>query len=130
WSVADHLRDTKAEAFDLIKQLEFDSELWSECNESVILAAWWHDVGKTLERWWRAAEKQIESLKTKARAFLTAHPDGDEAEFVRSFLMQLEYHSVTEKLWAKFPSLDEALKHSKLSAEARKRVKKGIDVRF
>lgn len=130
WSVADHLRDTKAEAFDLISQLQFGSELWGGCSQSVILAAWWHDVGKTLERWWRAAEKQIESLKMKARAFLTTHPDGDEAEFVKSFLMQLEYHSVTETLWAKFPSLDEALKRSKLSAEARKRVKKAIDVRF
>jgi CRISPR-associated endonuclease/helicase Cas3 len=130
WSVENHLRDTRAEAVDLIKQIQFDGELWKTCGQSVILAAWWHDVGKTLEPWWRAAEKQIEELKTKAREFLTAHPDGDAAELVKSFLLQLEAHSVTETLWAKFPSLDEALKRSGLSAKTCKWLKKEIDVRF
>jgi len=130
WTVPNHLRDTKAEAFHTISQLQFDDELWSRCGQSVILAAWWHDVGKTLEPWWRAAERQIEELKTKARVFLSHHPDDDEAEFVRSFLTLLEAHSVTDDLWAKFPSLDEALKRSGLSTGARKRVKKDMDVRF
>ncbi len=130
WPVANHLRDAKAEAFDIVRQIQFDDELWSRCSQSVILAAWWHDVGKTLEPWWRAAERQIDELKAKAREFLTANHDGGETEFVKSFLTQLESHLVTDNLWAKFPSLDEALKRSNLSLVARKRIKKAIDVRF
>jgi CRISPR-associated endonuclease/helicase Cas3 len=130
WSVSNHLRDAKAEAIDIISQLQFGHDLWSRCGQSVVLAAWWHDVGKTLEPWWRAAERQIEQLKAKARVFLSRHHDGDEAEFVRSFLTQLEANSVTDDLWAKFPSLDEASKRSNLSTGARKRIKKEIDVPF
>jgi len=130
WSVANHLRDAKAEALDIIRQLQFGDDLWGRCGLSVVFAASWHDVGKTLETWWRAAERQIEELKGKAEAFVTAHPAGDEAEFVKSFLTQLESHSFTENLWAKFPGLKEALERSKLSAVSRRRIKREIDVPF
>jgi CRISPR-associated endonuclease/helicase Cas3 len=130
WPLADHLRDAQSESVDLIRELQFEGDLWSRCGRSVVRAAWWHDVGKALEQWWRAAEKQIDELKANATAFLNAHAGGDEAEFVRGFLSQLESHSVPETLWAKFPSLRQSLKGSTLSAAARKVVKSEIDVWF
>jgi CRISPR-associated endonuclease/helicase Cas3 len=129
-SVTDHLQDTKAEANDLVGQLQVEGELWSICRSSVVTAAWWHDVGKTLKQWQEAGKKQMVDMKRKAEEFLATDPSDDEAECVRKFLLKLERMGTSSDMWAKFPNLDDELRHAKLSDEARKRIKHAINVQF
>jgi CRISPR-associated endonuclease/helicase Cas3 len=128
--VSDHLRDTEAEARELVSKIQFDDDLWKRCAPSVVKGAWWHDVGKTLNRWQEAGKKQIAEIVAKAEKFLSENPGGDEVDFVREFLFKAKKQFADSDLWAKFPGLDQELKRSKLSAEARKRVKKAIGVQF
>ncbi len=69
-------------------------------------------------------------MREKAREFLAANSNVDEAEFVAHFLEKLEKESPASDLWAKFPSLWEELEKSKLLPEARRRIKNKIDVPF
>lgn len=138
--VPDHLRDAEAEARVLIGQLEFDGMLWPRCAQSVIKGAWWHDVGKTVMRsggdgkklfaWQDAAFEQLDAMKQKGKRFLTVDADADEVDFVREFLPMLERRGSDSDLWAKFPGLDQELKRSKLSIDARKRIKREMGVGF
>jgi CRISPR-associated endonuclease/helicase Cas3 len=129
-SVPDHLQDTKAEASDLVGQLLIEGDLWSICRSSVVTAAWWHDVGKTLKQWQEAGKKQMMDMKRKAEEFLATDPSDGEADCIRKFLLKLERMDTEPDMWAKFPNLDDELKHAKLSDEARKRIKRAIDVPF
>jgi CRISPR-associated endonuclease/helicase Cas3 len=69
-------------------------------------------------------------MKRKAEEFLATDPSDDEADCVRKFLLKLERMDTEPDMWAKFPNLDDELKHAKLSDEARKRIKRAIDVPF
>jgi CRISPR-associated endonuclease/helicase Cas3 len=129
-SVPDHLQDTKAEASDLVGQLQVEGELWSICRSSVVTAAWWHDVGKTLKQWQEAGKKQMMDMKSKAEEFLATDPSDAEADCVRKFLLKLARMDTHPDMWAKFPNLGDELRHAKLSDEARKRVKHAINVPF
>jgi len=129
-TVPDHLRDTKAEAVDLIGKLQFEGGLWIRCSSSVIKGAWWHDVGKTISRWQRAGWKYIEDSINKAREFLNACPDSAAADFVREFLKKLESLSADSDQWAKFPDIKYDLKGSKLPANTQKQIKRALNVSF
>jgi CRISPR-associated endonuclease/helicase Cas3 len=129
-TVPDHLRDTEAEARDIVRPLEFRDALWPSAGQAVIKGAWWHDVGKTLGGWQQAAARQIEEMSERAREFLAANPGGDEAAFVMRFLAKLEKESPASNFWAKFPNLWEELEKSKLPLDARRRIKKKVDVPF
>lgn len=129
-TVPDHLRDTEAEARDIVRAFHFEDALWQSSSQAVTKGAWWHDVGKTLSGWQQAAARQIEEMREKAREFLAANSNVDEAEFVACFLAKLEKESPISDLWAKFPNLWEELEKSNLLPEARRRIKKMIDIPF
>jgi CRISPR-associated endonuclease/helicase Cas3 len=129
-SVSDHLQDTKAEARDLVRELSIEGEIWSRCSVSVVTAAWWHDVGKTLKQWQDAGIGQVTEMKRRAEEFLATKPSDDEADCVRKFLLKVEGMGTASAMWAKFPSLHDELRHAKLSDEARKRIKNAINVSF
>lgn len=129
-TVPDHLRDTEAEARDVVRPMQFQDELWPLAGQAVIKGAWWHDVGKTLSGWQQSAARQIAEMIEKAKAFIAANPEADEAAFVTRFLAKLEKESPAANLWAKFPNLWEELEKSSLSPEVRRRIKRQIDVPF
>jgi CRISPR-associated endonuclease/helicase Cas3 len=129
-TVPDHLRDTEAEARDIVRSLQFQDDFWPAAEQAVIKGAWWHDVGKTLSGWQQAAAEQIEEMIKRAKEFLAANPNTDEADFVARFLAKLEKESPAAAPWAKFPNLWEELEKSKLLPEARRRIKQRIDVPF
>src|SRR5262249_22049854 len=75
-------------------------------------------------------KKQMVDMKRKAEEFLATDPSDDEGECVRKFLLKLEHMDIHPDMWAKFPNLDDELRHAKLSDEARKRIKHAINVPF
>lgn len=132
-SLKDHLLNAEAEAKAIVRSLLFKNDLWKSCSESVIRAAWWHDVGKALSRWQQSAKEQLSQIKEKGRQFLEKNPNGPEAEFVMSFMEQLkrlESEEFNNELWAKFPGLDQALRSSGLPPKAQKRLKREIGEPF
>ncbi|MGE3537982.1 MAG: CRISPR-associated helicase Cas3' [Candidatus Tectimicrobiota bacterium] len=129
-SVPDHLQDTRAEAYDLVRQVQLEGELWVQCSASVVIAAWWHDVGKILKPWQDAGVRQMAEMRRRGEAFLAADVSAEEAKCVETFLLKLARIDSAAEAWAKFPNLDDELRRAQMPYESRKRVKDAINVQF
>ncbi|MBV9925498.1 MAG: CRISPR-associated helicase Cas3' [Acidobacteria bacterium] len=134
-SLSAHLRDTEAEAKEIVAKLEL--ELGEECviaGQSVIKGAWWHDTGKTFEQWQAAVKDFCTKLTAQAEHFLTQNPEPDKAAFVQKFLEELKTLPSEKKPWAKFPDIKYALKEKEsahsLSAKAKGEIAKELNAQF
>lgn len=131
-TLSDHILDVEAEAKQLVEDLHFDENAgWDHCRDSVVLAAWWHDVGKALPRWQQSGKNQLVTIRERAHKFLESNSGNlqkSEIEFIQSFLKKLDEPATG--FWAKFPSLDQALISSSLSGESRKRIKTALGTPF
>jgi CRISPR-associated endonuclease/helicase Cas3 len=132
-SLSAHLRDTEAEAKEIVAKLE--QELGEEfliSGQSVIKCAWWHDTGKTFEQWQTAVEDFCTKLAAQAEKFLTQNPEPDKAAFMQKFLVELKALPSEKKPWAKFPDIKYALEKSSppLSYKAKREIIKELNAQF
>lgn len=132
-SLSAHLRDTEAEAKEIVTKL--GQELGEEfliVGQSVIKGAWWHDTGKNYRQWQTAVKDFCTKLAAQAENFLTQNPEPDKATFVQKFLEELKALPFEKKPWAKFPDIKYGLKKSSpsLSYKAKREITKELNAQF
>ena len=130
-SLSAHLRDTEAEAKEIVTKL--GQELGEEfliAGQSVIKGAWWHDTGKTYEQWQAAVKDFCTKLAVQAESFLAHNTESDKTTFVQNFLKELKALPFEKKPWAKFPDIKYALKKSSLSYKARREITGELKAQF
>lgn len=130
-SLSAHLRDTEAEATEIVTKLGRDlDEEFLVAGQAVIKSAWWHDTGKTYRQWQTAVEIFCMELAAQAEDFLNQNPQPDMAAFMQKFLMELKALPSEKKPWAKFPDIKHALESSSLSYNAKREITSKLKAQF
>jgi CRISPR-associated endonuclease/helicase Cas3 len=130
-SLSAHLRDTEAEAKEIVSEL--GQELGRDflvAGQSVIKGAWWHDTGKSHQQWQTAVEKFCVELATQAENFLAQSHEPDKAAFVETLLLELKALPYEKRPWAKFPDVKYGYKTSALSYRARSEIAGELKAQF
>lgn len=127
YALIDHLRDAEIEAQDLIKLLGFDQIME---GKSVIQAAKWHDIGKSINRWQNAVERYALQLTEKSRNYLCDNQSPDETELINKVISCVGQTPMVFAPWAKFPNIREIILRSVLPDESKKTMFRVLYVPF
>lgn len=127
YSLADHLRDAEIEAQNIIKQLGFDQ---MQEAKSVIHAARWHDIGKSIMHWQIAVERYVSQLKERSYKYLRKIQSIDEMELINKVIFRICQIPIEFAPWAKLPNAREIILNSGLPAQSKKAMLKALYVPF
>jgi len=127
WSLPDHLRDTQAEAQELVSALGLSQ---GAEGKAIVLAAWWHDTGKAHVRWQQAVRTYTAQLQQKAEAYMQQPLSAQEMAFVQDFMSRASQLPLDLSPWAKLPDMRRALLGADLPDKAKRDIRKALDVPF
>lgn len=127
YSLADHLRDAEIEAQNIINQLGFDQ---MQEGKSVIRAAHWHDIGKSIMHWQNAVERYASQLTEKSYKYLCDIQSIDETELIKKVIFRVCTIPIEFAPWAKLPNIREIVLSSGLPDQSKKALLKALYIPF
>lgn len=129
YPLSDHLADVEAEVGELLNALRPSDAAASALR----VAARWHDWGKALPRWQRAALSFAEGVRVRIQELLT-DPKATPfhkllADWLPKWTPPLKADGTTE-FWAKFPDVRDVWSDAVLEKDDRQQLRQWLRVRF
>lgn len=126
-TLPEHLSEVEAETSAILKALGLEG---TQLGEALLVAARWHDRGKSLDRWQQALVNQLESLKQRFRQLLDDPSMKPLHETVEQCLRYINQPSEGQALWAKWPDVRRISQNSQMSQEWRTILKERLSIPF
>lgn len=104
---------------ELVVILERLGKLDTPEGRALVIAARWHDLGKSPDRWQQAVLDHVHQIIEECKILLRDPTLADLHEHIESFLQRMSPPDETGALWAKWPDVRQAWQDSRLSAESR-----------
>lgn len=127
YSLPNHLHDAEREATDLINSLGLNH---TEGGRAVILAAWWHDIGKAISKWQDAIVRYTAQLIEKATTYLSDNPSTEEMNLLTNIIKRAEQAKTVASPWAKLPNIREMIQRDGLQDNTKAELTKVLGIPF
>ncbi len=121
----DHLEDVRAEAEYLTEPLLDDDAI----RQAITIAAYWHDVGKALDRWQQSALNTTSTEREKLQQALSDTQIAEHHPLLTTWETNWEPPD-TNTLWAKFPNIRYTILNSGLDQQQQRRLLQRLSVSF
>ncbi len=122
-----HSSDVESEISVILKALGLEG---TQPGKALLIAARWHDRGKSLDRWQQAVINQFESLKQRFRQLLDDPSLKPAHEAVEKCLRHIERPSEGQALWAKWPDIRRIVRNCPMTQECRETLRKKLSIPF
>ena len=126
-SLEDHLADVEAEMVELLDSLGLSDHAFSS---ALIVAARWHDWGKSLDRWQSAVSKHVAGVRAKLEKLLQDPAATQFHATAEIWLKKMCPPPASNAQWAKFPGIQMAWKCGHWTEEERAVLRKYIETPF
>jgi CRISPR-associated endonuclease/helicase Cas3 len=127
YSLSEHLTDVEAAMREILIYLGL---LNTHEGRALMIAARWHDRGKSLGRWQQAVLDHVQRVTEKCGVFLQDRALANLHKHVEAFQLRVHRSEGTDILWAKWPDVRRVWQNSKLSTESRTILKDRLATQF